>query len=322
MAAVLSDLFTRAGLVAAKSYRLIMCISANLGVPPSRGPAASLPPASGPWLRWTRVWRATCRATIVRSQANVFGLVAVALVLPVAAAAQGRPEVAAAYARLDTLSQYYADVAMCERLGFAIDEPAIAVAQEKIVAEATAGGMDTLEAQSALQSKAESKLRRMQENLETMTADALHAKSMRADIVGVFARYVRRCEDATSDPIFSAVVHGLPAADAANIRQALIDRLVEPAGEASWQTPKIVARADLLAAVGVCKSELSAAEVERETAPFIGPGRADAVPQDRLAHYYSASYLAGIDNAESAHLTPAQCATLLAARHTKLAQAK
>ncbi|MEG8223872.1 hypothetical protein OSJ57_25220 [Sphingomonas sp. HH69] len=119
-------------------------------------------------------------------------------------------------------------------------------------------------------------------------ADGAKSDAQLRAVKGILLSYGRTCVAATTDPIFSSLI--IPPAGY-NLDKAATDAadsMLESGGLASWQTPQIQARGDLMMLAGTCRAK-------------IGPARSDALVKEygqsddpRVRDYYSKSFDEGL----------------------------
>lgn len=130
------------------------------------------------------------------------------------------------------------------------------------------------------------------------------------------ARRGGACAAAATDATFSQVI-SLPTdfdLNAASVKVA--DELLAPSGWASWQTPRIQAKGDILIIAGACRRQFGAARSDKLVATY---GKAED-PRER--RYYMASFDLGINDYEPDELNLAQCERALKSFLATLASGK
>lgn len=165
--------------------------------------------------------------------------------------------------RLDTAAKFVVTAPMCELLGMVVDPELPVKADEALIGEAASWQMD-LELLKQLKDQAFARQSRMLgTDLEAAAAAAKTDAELR-NIRNVLRGYARTCESATGDPIFSQLIK-LPAGwELETAITTASDKMLEGGGLASWQTPAIQARGDLMMLAGTCRAK-------------IGPSRSDAL---------------------------------------------
>lgn len=102
-------------------------------------------------------------------------------------------------------------------------------------------------------------MRISQIDLDTLEEKNGHTDAGLRNIRSVFCKYGGECLEAARDPLFARIIT-VPASfelEAAATRAA--DSLLKDGGLASWQTPAIQARGDLMMVAGTCRSHIGAA---------------------------------------------------------------
>ena len=97
-------------------------------------------------------------------------------------------------------------------------------------------------------------------DLDTAAASAKTSQQLRG-IRAILLGYGHTCMEATTDPIFSKVIAAPPGYDLNNAVTLEADSILEAGGLASWQTPAVQARGDMMMLAGTCRSQIGAARV-------------------------------------------------------------
>ena len=106
--------------------------------------------------------------------------------------------------------------------------------------------------------------------------------------------------EAIRDPIFSQVITAPAGYDLNNAVTAFSDSMLEAGGLASWQTPAIQARGDMMMLAGTCRAQIGAARSDALVSQF---GQTDDA---RVRGYYRRSFDEGLADTEL-NFTLAQC---------------
>lgn len=220
------------------------------------------------------------------------------------------PGQVAVYSRVDTVSEYVLAGAACPRLGYTVSDDFAEVLSRRVVAEAAQAGIDepTVDRWSG-------EVVRRQTTLFTQGMDrdlaALEAGGEPQLILnGMFDRHDALCAKAAADPITLGIITvGAPEVRAA-ARLAASDEMLMGYGKASWQTGKVFATGELLLAVGICKSQISAARHDQLLAQHLPASGAD----DPASRWLSSQYVDGLQSATQLALDETQCARLLRSR--------
>lgn len=189
--------------------------------------------------------------------------------------------------RLDRIAQFVVTAPMCERLGMTLD-PDLAAKAEVALAEESAGWRLDSATIQRLKNEAISRQGSMlQIDLDAAAAAAKSDAQMR-NVRTTLLGYGRTCLSAARDPIFSRLVTLPPDYDLETEATRASDSMLESGGLASWQTPKIQARGDLMMLAGTCRSK-------------IGSVRSDALVRDygqsddaKARNYYRKAFDEGL----------------------------
>lgn len=210
-------------------------------------------------------------------------LVAVAMLgsLPVHAQTQAQQD------RLNQVGRYVVIAPMCQRLGMRLD-PDLPSKVEAAMASETSGWAIDPAVLARLKSEALSRQGAiLRTDLEAAAASAKTDAQLR-NVRNILLGYGRTCVTATTDPIFSTLIVPPAGYDLDRAVTAAADEMLEAGGLASWQTPQIQARGDLMMLAGSCRSRIGAARSDAIVAEF---GRSD---DPRVRAYYVRSFDEGL----------------------------
>jgi hypothetical protein len=243
----------------------------------------------------------------MRFGAILSAILALSLLAP---PAQARVTIAA---RLNTVAGLLAAGPVCDQIGYQYNQDQARPAAQAAMDEAVAGGVKVAQADYLLGEAVDSESRSVQQDVQALIkvvkdaiADPVKAKALRGWLDYYVASYGRRCDAAAADPLLSKVVvaPGAPALAAA--KAEFIDRNLAAARVAPWQTPHVLAQADMLFSAGACRGQLPLADYTRYIAVTTGPQPADPA-QARLRRYYEGELRKGQDSAEALALDKLQC---------------
>lgn len=189
--------------------------------------------------------------------------------------------------RLNRVAQFVVTAPMCEKLGMMLDPQLPHKAATAVQAETAGWGIENqrLERLQADAVKRQGAI--LASDLATASDNAKTDAQLRG-VKAILLGYGQTCMAATIDPIFSALVTAPPGYDLDIAATQMADSMLEAGGLASWQTPAIQARGDLMMLAGTCRSK-------------IGPARSDALVKEfgqsddpRVRDYYSRSFDEGL----------------------------
>lgn len=189
--------------------------------------------------------------------------------------------------RLNRIAQFVVTAPMCEKLGMTLD-PELAQKAAAAVEVETAGW--GIEAEQLERLQVETVKRQgaiLSSDLATASSNAKSEAQLRG-VKSILLGYGQTCMAATRDPIFSTLVVAPAGYDLDKNATEMADSMLEVGGLASWQTPEIQVRGDLMMLAGTCRSK-------------IGPSRSDALVKEfgqsdapRVRDYYSRSFDEGL----------------------------
>jgi len=185
--------------------------------------------------------------------------------------------------RIDQVSRFVVTAPMCDKLGMTVD-PAL---PDKVEAAFRAETSAWSAAPAAIERLKVASIQRqssiLQVDLETASENAKTDAQLRQ--VGTILRgYGRTCLEATRDPIFSRVIIAPSGFDLDRAATDLADSMLEAGGLASWQTPAIQARGDMMMVAGACRKRIGKARSDALVAQF---GKSDS---PRTREYYMKAF--------------------------------
>jgi hypothetical protein len=230
--------------------------------------------------------------------------------LAVSAAAPAYGQTQAQQDRLNRVAQFLVTAPMCAKLGMKLAADLPEKAETALNAETRAWQVDPTRLERL---KGEALARQgnvLETDLETAANGAKTDAQLRA-VRGILLDYGRTCVAATTDPIFSSLILPPPSYDLDKATTDVADSLLEAGGLASWQTPRIQARGDLMMLAGTCRSKIGAARSDALVKVF---GRSD---DPRVRDYYSRSFDEGLSD-PSTISTLAGCNRAIAGYRAKI----
>ena len=189
--------------------------------------------------------------------------------------------------RLNRVSRFVVTAPMCERLGMKLDpelprKAEAAFRVETALWQIDAATVDRLKLQAISRQSAILKT-----DLDA-AANVAKSDAQLRNVRNILLGYGRTCMAATADPIFSSLIIPPTAYDLEMAGTAASDEMLEAGGLASWQTPQIQARGDLMMLAGTCRSKIGAARSDALVKEF---GQSD---NPRVRNYYSNSFDDGL----------------------------
>lgn len=177
---------------------------------------------------------------------------AILAVLPSCAVAQTQDQAD----RVDQLASYTLQSAYCTKfLGFVVAGGG-AEFDRAMVADSRLAGLDAKAANQLYVQALERRSRSFKIDLEASQAEL---GTDFAKLQPWFLDHARRCQQIAADPTFSKLLRQPVGFEAEAAATRAADALLEAGGLASWQTPTIQARGDLLMTAGACRRHIGAA---------------------------------------------------------------
>ncbi|MDQ0463201.1 hypothetical protein QO010_000949 [Caulobacter ginsengisoli] len=208
-------------------------------------------------------------------------------------------------ARMDGVARYAVVQSFCVKIGFQVDESAASAAYDALVNDPRFVGMTRAE----LDATFDSSIQRVGA-VFSRDSKAAASKAGSLDARPVIEAFFRRidavCLEASTDPVFSRAFKAASPEVRGATRTALVGDLMAKGGQASWQTPVMRARADLLYITGACSARLPRQDVERYSALV------DKAATEKERAYYSDSLRDGLDAASELGFDDGQCRRLTA----------
>jgi hypothetical protein len=171
------------------------------------------------------------------------------------AAAQTQPQ----FDRLNTLARYGMVMGWCDKLGMKLAPNWEGQIDRGVTAEVLSWGLSADASKQLIAETVTRQARINQIDLDMLTETSAKTEAGLRGVRSVFAKYGRMCLEAARDPLFSRIVTVPPNFEVEAAATQAADGLLKDGGLASWQTPTIQARGDLMMAAGTCRSHIGAA---------------------------------------------------------------
>ena len=189
--------------------------------------------------------------------------------------------------RLNQVARLVVTSPMCERLEMKLDPDLPAKVESAFKTESSSWDVDKAVVESLAVEAISRQSAIFKTDLEASSSSAKTDTQLRS-LRNVLLGYGRACMTATTDSIFSKLVTVPPNYDLEAAVTRTTDAMLEGGGLASWQTPRIQNRGDLMMVAGSCRSK-------------IGARRSDALVKEfgqssdaRVRNYYSKSLDEGL----------------------------
>lgn len=198
--------------------------------------------------------------------------------------------------RADVVTRRFAAMPLCAKLGFQVASDYRHIG-EKLIAELVRGGL----ARPAAERLAVDSVTRNSKVFEADMTAFSQMELVPEKLVSFLTPYAQACAAGVRDPIVGAYLKQPPNFNLAKAVNDQVDGLLYKGGIASWQTPKIQARGDLMMVAGGCRHHIGAA---RSDALVQAYGRSDD-PRER--GYYAEMFQIGLGDPDLGQFTPEQC---------------
>lgn len=189
--------------------------------------------------------------------------------------------------RLNQVARFVVTSPMCERLEMKLDPDLPAKVESAFKVESSSWDVDKAVVERLAVEAISRQGAIFKTDLEASSSSAKTDMQLR-NLRNVLLGYGRACMTATTDPIFSKLIT-LPSnydLEAAVTRTT--DAMLEGGGLASWQTPRIQNRGDLMMVAGSCRSKIGALRSDALVKEF---GQSSDA---RVRNYYSKSFDEGL----------------------------
>ncbi|MGU3390756.1 hypothetical protein [Sphingomonas sp. M1A8_2b] len=169
--------------------------------------------------------------------------------------------------RIDEVSRFVVTAPICGSLGMTVD-PALPNKVEgafKLETSKWSAAPAAIERLKLASIQRQSNVLKV--DLETASANAKTDAQLR-QVGSILRGYGRTCLDATRDPIFSQVIIAPSGFDLGRAMTDMADSMLEAGGLASWQTPAIQSRGDMMMVAGACRKRIGKARSDALIAEF------------------------------------------------------
>lgn len=214
--------------------------------------------------------------------------------------------------RIDRVSRLLVTAPLCRGMGMTVDPDLPAKVTAGFKAETVEWGMPSGRLEQLAAASADRQGKLFAQDLDTEAANAKSAAQLRK-LSTILLSYGRTCVEATSDPLFSAVIKKPAGFDVEAAATTFADSMLEDGGLASWQTPAVQARGDLMMVAGTCRRVIGKARSDALVAEF---GKSDDA---RTRDYYLKSFDIGLDDTDRT-FSLAQCNRMISGFRAKIAK--
>lgn len=210
-----------------------------------------------------------------------------AALLAVAAALPAHAQTQAQQDRLNEIAKFVVTSPMCEQLGMQVDPDLPTKAADAVEVETAGWQVDRATVERLVSETTARQGAMLKTDLGAASANAKTDAQLRG-LRNILLGYGHTCMAAAADPIFSALIVAPPGYDLERAATGMSDGMLEEGGLASWQTPRIQSRGDLMMLAGTCRSKIGAARSDALVKEF---GQSD---DPRVRNYYSKSFDGGL----------------------------
>lgn len=234
-------------------------------------------------------------------------IVVIAATMPALAQSQAQQD------RIDEVSRFVVTAPICGKLGMTVD-PALpdkvggAFKTETSAWSVAPAAIERLKLESIQRQSNVLKV-----DLDTASANAKTDAQLR-QIGSILRGYGGTCLAATQDPIFSQVITAPSDFDLGRAVTDMADSMLEAGGLASWQTPAIQARGDMMMVAGACRKWIGKARSDTLVAEF---GKSES---PRAREYYLKAFDDALNDPEL-DFDVAQCNRLVTRYRATIANA-
>lgn len=209
----------------------------------------------------------------MKREISVAALVGIMWATPTLAQSQAQQD------RIDQVSRFVVTAPMCNKLGMTVDPALPDKVEAAFKAETSAWSI----APAVLERLKGASIQRQSNVLKVdfeMASENAKTDAQLRQVSKVLTGYGRTCLEAIRDPIFSQVMTAPPGFDLDRASTAMADSMLEAGGLASWQTPAIQARGDMMMVAGACRKRIGKARSDALVMEF---GKSDS---PRTREYY------------------------------------
>jgi hypothetical protein len=213
--------------------------------------------------------------------------------------------------RIERFAMWTGAGAACTRFGYSMPEEKADAAEQAMLAEAAKGGTSEADARKRYSEGMNRQMQLFASESSVLLSAIEDGNPIRPRLDALLLKWDRLCQEAAADAVFGQWLTGGTASERAIARRDFMDTILEKGGEASWQTPKIIARGDLMYAIGACQRHLTQAQTNQLKAAILdGPDPTDTLGI-RARAYYQTNLTEGIENAAEMDFDDTQCTRLI-----------
>jgi hypothetical protein len=159
--------------------------------------------------------------------------------------------------RLNAFGKFAVTSALCSRIGMQVDDDIDVKAEAALALETADWQVDPAVVKRLKNEAAGRQGAILRADLGGAAEAAKTEKQLRG-LSDIILGYGRTCLEATHDPVFAKLIVAPSGYDLQKSVTAFADQMLEGGGLASWQTPEIQARGDLMTLAGICRQRIGA----------------------------------------------------------------
>lgn len=202
--------------------------------------------------------------------------------------------------RIDILAEYTVLSPMCDRLGFSLAQYPADIFQNEMLRETGAWSLDRAIVTNAYEIAVARYGKTLAIDLQSISDGATSSAALK-DVRRVLFNYGQKCLRAAADANFGKIISIPTDFDLNTAVTNVSDGLLEDGGLASWQSPEIVARGDIVMLAAACRRQFGADRSDELMRTY---GQSE---NKRERDYYIRSFDHGLTDRDLQTLTAAQC---------------
>ncbi|MBO9543011.1 hypothetical protein [Caulobacter sp.] len=224
--------------------------------------------------------------------------------------------------RLNQIGRHIGRATVCEEFGFDVHKERVEALAVDAIAVGVRGGFSENLSGTYVQNAMNQAMQQAQQDIQAMSAVDQKDGARFAENIRTQARkIVSACRAAANDPMTRTIIEAPSSSDETLVRE-FADKVLTPAGQASWQTPYINAGADVVQAVAVCANHLTRAQSDAYVAELYAPNRFPLAIEEKAMTYFDFWKQKGRESMAELDLDATQCNRLLTTRAAALKAAR
>lgn len=192
--------------------------------------------------------------------------------------------------RMDRVLKHGIVAPSCAKMGFQFPEDAGGKIIDRVVSDTVASGVDRRAAAQAVSDAVRRSSAVFMREMSPPSTEVGGSDEIRENAMAFALKHAQACAAAAKDPLVGSYLKAPTNFEVTRAARDVADQALAPGGLASWQTPEVQARGNLLLLAGACLRQIGTARSHALARQY---GQSD---DPRVRAYYAESYEGGQTN--------------------------